>query len=338
MQSSDHKLLELPFADESAPRMRQVVTALVRAKARGDRLARGGQEDRELAARCGLPAGEDGTSFFKDAFPFSGCWKPLGASHLRNVPLELTMGHSWRWYPERVAQEERLPLLERFLSCTDGTERAEVCWIVPLGLFLAHEGKNRIEFLREGGATHYPALTTPYDYPAPDRLALIQVPGPHGNEWWAVLDQDSIEPLRYPEWSLPILTAYGVSTTKGWPEDYPPYAAVRQEVDERSRRNFRPLREAPVSLKALQADDAKALEEVSTSLVDLPGVRLKRGWKISMAALVATVVVAILVIQPPLHEVSILSAGLGVALTIVVFLFWEILAVPSASKPKSWQV
>jgi hypothetical protein len=314
--------------------MRQAVTTLVRAKARCDRLARGGLEDRELAARCGLPAGEDGTSFFKDVFPFSGCWKPLGASDLRNVPLELTMGHSWRWYPERVAQEERLPLLERFLSCTDGTERAEVCWIVPLGLFLAHEGKNRIEFLREEGATYYPALTTPYDYPAPDRLALIQVPGPHGDEWWAVLDQDSIEPLRYPEWTLPILTAYGVSTIKGWPEDYPPYAAVRQEVDERSRRNFRPLREAPVSLKALQADDAKALEEVSTSLVDLPGVRLKRCWKISMAALIATVVVAILIIQPPLHEVSILSAGLGGALTIVFFLFGEILAVPRASKPK----
>ncbi len=337
MQSTDQGLLDLPFADEPAPRVRQAVTALVRAKARVDRLARGGLEDRELAARCGLPAGEDGTSFFKDVFPFPGCWKPLGASDLRNVPLELTMGHSWRWYPEHVAQEERLPLLERFLSCKDGTERAVVCWVVPLGLFLAHEGKNRIEFLREEGATYYPALATPYDYPSPDRLALIQVPGPHGDEWWSVLDQDSIEPLRYPEWSLPILTAYGVSTTKGWPEDYPPYATVRQEVDEHSRRNFRPLREAPVSLKALQAEEVKTAEEVSTSLVDLPGVRLKIGWKRAMAALVATVLVAVLVIQPPLHEISILSAGLGGALTIVVFLFGEILAVPRARKPKSWQ-
>ena len=338
MQSTDQRLLELPFADEPPPQLHQAVTALVRAKAIVDRLAQGGLEDRALAAKCGQLGGEDGTSFFKETFPFCGRWDPLGASDLRNVPLDLTMGHSWRWHPEHVAQEKRAALLERFLSCTDGTERAVVCWIVPLGLFLAHEGKNRIEFLRSEGATHYPALTTPYDYPAPDRLALIQVPGPHGDEWWAVLDQDSIEPLRHPEWSLPILTAYGVSTTKGWPEDYPPYATVRQEVDERSRRNFRPFGEAPVSLKALQAKEAKAAEEVSTSLMDLPGVRLKRGWKRAMAALVATVIVAILVVQPPLHEISILSAGLGGALTIVVFLFGEILAVPRASKPKSWQV
>jgi len=312
--------------------MRQAVSALVRAKARVDRLARGGLDDRELATRCGLPAGEDGTSFFKEVFPFPGCWKPLGASDLRNVPLELTMGHSWRWYPEHVAQEKRASLRERFLSCTDGTERAVVCWIVPLGLFLAHEGKNRIEFLRSEGATHYPALTTPYDYPSPDRLALIQVPGPHGDEWWAALDHDSIEPLRCPEWSLPILTAYGVSVTKGWPEAYPPYDAVRQEVDERSRRNFRPLREASVSLKALQAKEVKAAEEISTSLMDLPGVRLRRGWKRAMAALVATVVVAILVVRPQLHELSILSAGLGGALMLAVFLFGEILAAPASQR------
>lgn len=328
MHPTDRGLSSLPFADEPPPALRQAVAALVRAKAKVDRLARGGLEDREMATRCGLPAGEDGTSFFKDVFPFCGRWDPLGASDLRNVPIELTMGHSWRWHPEHVAQEKRASLRERFLSCTDGTERAVVCWIVPLGLFLAHEGKNRIEFLRSEGATHYPALTTPYDYPAPDRLALIQVPGPHGDEWWAVLNQDSIEPLRCPEWSLPILTAYGVSTTKGWPEDYPPYAAVRQELDDRSRRNFRPLGETPVSLKALQAKEEKAAEEVSTSLMDLPGVRLRRGWKRALAALVATVVVAIPVAQPQLRELSVLSAGLGAALMLAVFIFGEILTVP----------
>lgn len=92
-----------------------------------------------------------------------------------------------------------------------------------------------------------------------------------------------------------------------------------------------------MSLKALQAEEVKTAEEVSTSLVDLPGVRLKIGWKRAMAALVAAVVVAVLVIQPPLHEISILSAGLGGALTIVVFLFGEILAVPRARNSKSWQ-
>lgn len=327
MQSTDQGLPELPFADEPAPTMRQAVTSLVRAKARCDRLARGGMEDRELAARCGLPAGEDGTSFFKEVLPFSGQWKPLGASDLCYVPLELTMGHSWRWYPEHVALEERLPLLERFLSCMDGTERAEVCWIVPLGLFLAHEGKNRIEFLREEGATYYPALTTPYDYPAAARLQLIQARGPHGDEWWAVLDDDSIEPLHYPDWALPVLTAYGVRTVQGWPASFPSYGSVRDEVARRGDRP-RPLVGPPVSLKSLLAKEAKQEEIVSVSLMDLQDVRLKRHWKRALAALSVAFLVGGMAVQPTLHDFSPLSAGLGAMVLLGVMLFVEVLAVP----------
>jgi hypothetical protein len=328
MRPPDKAFSPPPYADEPPPALREAVTALVRAKARVDRLARGGPDDRALAARCGLPAGEDGTSLFAEVFPFHGHWNPLGPSDLRNVPLDLTMGNSWRWHPENIAQGKRATLKEELLSCAHGSNLAVVCWIVPLGLFLAHEGKNRIEFLRSEGATHYPALTTPYDYPAPDRLALVQVSGPNGDEWWAVLDQDSIEPLRCPEWSREILTAYGVSTIQGWPEDYPPYAAVRQAFDERSRRNFRPLKEAQVSLKALQAKEVKASEEVSVSLIDLPGVQLRRGWIRAMTILVATVMLASLWFRPQIRELSPVSAGLGAVLMLAVCVFCEILIVP----------
>ena len=313
--------------EEPAAPLRQAVKTLVMAKARADRLAQGGLVDREIAARCGLPAGEDGTAFFRTVFPFCGCWDPLGTAVLRKVPLALTVGHSWRWHPDNVAHGDRASLRERFLSCTDGIECAEVCWIVPLGLYLAHEGKNRIEFLRSEGATHYPALTTPYDYPAAERLSLIQVPGPHNDEWWAVLDQDSIEPLRYPEWSLPILTAYGVTSAKEWPADYPPYAVVRQEFNNR-RRHFGHLKESPVSLKALNAKEDKAAELVCASLIDLPGVRLRRGWKRAFAALVAAVVVAIPAAQPPLRALSLLWACFGAALMLLLVVFARILAVP----------
>ena len=328
MHPADNALPPPPYADEPPPALREAVTALVRAKARVDRLARGGPDDRALAARCGLPAGEDGTSLFAEVFPFHGHWNPVGPSDLRNVPLDLTMGNSWRWHPENIAQGKRATLKEELLSCAHGSNLAVVCWIVPLGLFLAHEGKNRIEFLRSEGATHYPALTTPYDYPTPDRMQLIQVPSPHGDVWWAILDHDVIEPLHCPEWSLPILAAYGVSTTKGWPENYPTYAAVRREFDERSRRNFRPLKEAQVSLKGLQAKEEMAAKEVFVSLIDLPGVRLRKGWKIALAALMVSTVVAALVIQPQLHDLSIVSACLGAALMLTGFVFAEILVVP----------
>jgi hypothetical protein len=313
---------------EVSPALRQAVAALVNAKAAVDRLSLGDAADRALARHCTLPSGEDGTSFFREIFPFCGRWEPIGASQAMQVPLEQTFGHSWRWWPKHVAEEHKASLRDQLLAAENGKDRAEVCWIVPLGLYLAHEGKNRIAFLREEGVSHYPALTTPYGYPAPDQLQIFLIPGPHGEECWAVLDDDLIEPLHCPEWTLPVLTAYGVSTSKGWPEDYPPYAAVRDQLAARSGRNFRPLLEAPVSLAALQAKEDKAGEVVTTSFMDLPGVRLRRGWKIGLATLMATILVGILVFQPQLHDLSILSVGLGAALMLTTFVFGEILAVP----------
>lgn len=327
MQPADKSLSAIPIPETPRPVLREAVVALVRAKAKIDRMAKGVREEREISVQCGLPAGEDGTSFFQEVFPFAGRWDPIGATELRNVPLDLVMGHSWRWHPENVITEDRELLRKQFLSCTTGTGRAEVCWIVPLGLFLAHEGKNRIEFLRAEGATHYPALTTPYDYPAPERLMLIcEADGPHGDEWWAVLDQDLIKPLHCPDWVRPILTAYGVVTATGWPTSFPSYAAVRQAFAERRRRQHHPLEDKSISLKELLAREVMAEKEVCVSLADLPGVRLRRGWKKTMVALAAGAAIAIPVEHPQIQALSMLF--LGAALMLPALLYRRILIVP----------
>ncbi len=327
MQSIDQPL-EAPIDEEIPQKLRQAVASLASAKDLADQLALGGRVERDLARKCDLPHGEDGTSFFREIFPFCGPWEPLGPSSLWLIPLELTIGHSWRWQPAHVDPEDRAALVEQLLTCTEGLERAEVCWIVPLGLFLAHEGKNRVAFLRSEGATHYPALTTPYDYPAAERLQLIQVPGPHGEEWWAVLDQDAIEPLRHPDWALPVLTAYGVGTVQGWPTAFPSYAAVRDEVAYRGRRGHRPHTEPPLSLKALLAKEAREAEIVSASFMDLRDVRLKRPWKWALGALAAVFLVAGLVEQPTLQDFSLFSASMGAMVLLSLMLFAEMLAVP----------
>ena len=327
MQSVD-QLLEAPIDEEIPLKLRQAVASLASAKDLADQLALGGRVERDLARKCDLPHGEDGTAFFREIFPFCGRWEPSGPSSLWQIPLDLTIGHSWRWQPAHVDPQDRAALVERLLSCTDGLERAEVCWIVPLGLFLAHEGKNRVAFLRSERATHYPALTTPYDYPAAERLQLIQVPGPHGEEWWAVLDQDAIEPLRHPDWALPVLAAYGVSTVQGWPTAFPSYAAVRDEVAYRGRRGHGPLTEQPVSLKALLAKEARDAEIVSASFMDLHDVHLRRPWKMVLIALVASFLVAGLVVQPSWRDLSMLSASIGAIALLTMMFFAQTLAVP----------
>ncbi len=80
MPTSHKPLAELPFPEASPPALREAVAALVRAKAKVDRLAVTGiREDRELATRCGLPTGEDGTAFFREIFPFAGVSTSLAA-------------------------------------------------------------------------------------------------------------------------------------------------------------------------------------------------------------------------------------------------------------------
>lgn len=310
---------------EISHRLRQAVADLVRAKEAVDRLAQGNSVDRTVASHCRLPSGEDGTSFFKDIFPFFGSWRPIGASQTMQVPLEQTFGNSWRWHPENVAEEDKESLREQFLA---GEDRAEVCWIVPLGLYLAHEGKNRIAFLREMGVSHYPAITTPYGYPAPERLQIFLIPGTHGEECWAVLDNDLIEPLRLAAWSLPVLVAYGVRTSKEWPQDYPSYAAIRGEIAARIVRYCQPLKEAPLSLKSLRSKEEKAVEIVAASFMDIPRVRLRRPWKRALWLFVATTLFATLVLQPHIHDLSILSAGFGAAIMLTICLFGEILSIP----------
>jgi hypothetical protein len=306
----------------------QSVVTLVKAKTLVDRLSHGSELDRKLARLCGLPAGEDGTSFYRDVFPFCGRWEPSGASLLRQVPLEQTVGHSWRWQPESVPYPQRASLRDRLLALTEGSEQAEVCWIVPLGLYLAHEGKNRVAFLRQEGVSHYSALTTPYDYPAPDRLKLIQVAGTHGEEWWAVLDDDLIEPLRHPEWTVPVLSAYGVLITKQWPAEYASCASVRAKIVADDLGYSPPLGRPAISIKAMKMKELRDAEHTSASLLELENIQFRQGWRRVVLALIGIIAVVLTVRQPSLHDLSFFSFCLG-ALTIAgLLIFGKILSVP----------
>lgn len=325
---STEPTLEAAVDADLPPKLRQAVASLVRAKAHVDGLAHEANIDLGLVSHNGLPPGEDGTSFFQEVFPFYGRWVPSESNVLRKVPLELTVGNSWKWQPRHVDPVERSTLIEDFQHGKDFHDPAIVCWIVPLGLFLAHEGKNRVAFLRSEGETYYTALTSSYDYPAADRLLLVRVEGSHGDEWWAVLDGDEIEPLRHPEWALPVLDAYGVRTVKGWPADFPSYNATREAVASRSRKSTQHLNLPPISLNDVRAKEAKKFEIVSASFLDLQDVRLKRRVKQSLIALSALTLAALLFMDPKPHELSLLSAGLGAVLMLSILMFVEVLDLP----------
>lgn len=105
--------------------------------------------------------------------------------------------------------------------------------MAPLGLWFAHEGKNRVHFLRAGGATEMPALVTTVDYPAAERLALYRLVISGREELWCVLDGHQARCLLLPELTHALLTAYDVPPASRWPQDLPSHHMIAEVLQQR---------------------------------------------------------------------------------------------------------
>jgi len=146
-----------------------------------------------------------------------------------------------------------------------------------------------------------------------------------------VLDQDFIEPVSRPDWTLPFLTAYGVEIVDGWPDAYPPYAMVR-EAHLMARRRTRDIgRDANISLRMLRerADQAAAL--VPASLAELAGLRLQKRWRLALSSLTCAMVLAPLATNLQIHDLSAFSAGAGALTMLCGLLFGKAFVVPRHS-------
>ncbi|GKT17364.1 hypothetical protein AVHY2522_14975 [Acidovorax sp. SUPP2522] len=148
------------------------------------------------------------------------------------VLIDRLLGESWRWrepYKANPSAEELTRhLLDDARSHDGDPDLAIVFAVVPLGLFFAHEGKNRVQFLRSRGATDMPARITPLDYPDAHRLALYRLRVVDRIEHWCVLDRRWAQALPLAHLTERLLVAYGVAHPAAWPADLPaPDAAAR---------------------------------------------------------------------------------------------------------------
>lgn len=142
------------------------------------------------------------------------------------VPVRFVVGSSWRWHegslPSGISSAQAAIELFTSPQCArTGGLGADVTLIAPLGIFyVAGEGKNRVAFLAHHGVEHMPCMLAERDYPAAERLKLIFVREGPICSWVCVLDDELAVTVPYPEFTLPILRAYGVKKT-GWSKDYP---------------------------------------------------------------------------------------------------------------------
>ena len=169
------------------------------------------------------------------------------------VPVNQTMGLAWRWQHSTVELHKRAKLT-RYLTAVDrampdAADRSETFWVQPLGLFLAHEGKNRVAYLEQEGVNYMPSHVRVLDYPAPERMALHEVDNGGPRTVLCILDNKWVSLLECPEWSVPLLKQYGVKEAR-WSPEFPALDLVCLAL--RSRQESTESRWKPVCLEDIQ--------------------------------------------------------------------------------------
>jgi len=276
-------MLKLEAEDQQLPQgLRLAVEVLVAAKSREEGLG-----DTYYPRSIGSPPLYP-WEFFRLCFPFADDFaEHLEGSFVADVPTARTLGCSWRWRAKGLSEAERRELIERLQRPPKSTGDAWYTWVRPLGLFVTHEGKNRVDFLRDCDVATIPAFVSTRDYPAASRLRIYEVPVCGRDEQWTVLDGRWVQrapPLFH--LAERVLSAYGVAQTTRWPSTFPNPARVCDAFLAHANvlcARGTPRGELVVDIQELREEDS----EMICSVEGLARVWLRRRfWWLSLGAMV----------------------------------------------------
>lgn len=191
---------------------------------------------------------DDALTFFSKIFPFVSLPSDTAPVGVWQVPVERVIGRSWRWWPEHLSasSEEKLRTYLAAGNAADGT-----CYyfISALGLLLAAQGQNRVNYCRQRDIPFITARVTELPYPPADRFKLYHVSKGATRQSWVVLNDRYLQAVQWPRITLPALARYGVHSTS-WPLIFPATDLIFAELH-----NPQPVQEfiAPcIDLDALQ--------------------------------------------------------------------------------------
>lgn len=239
-----------------------------------------------------------GDAFARAVVPFLRHAAP-GQEHRGAVPVNTLLGCSWkkRTPPKTHAAAASLEafFLNEDRSLRESEQSAQVDHYPALGLSIAHEGKNRVRFLRDRGVLAMPAAVRNMEYVSFDRITLHHAPcGGGDHELWAVLDGRYAQRMEYASLTMPLLRAAGLSAVTSWPEQLPAIARVRELHQSRGCMSAEDVDLA--SLVAEMEREVAGRELVAASIIDLDDVRFdKRAVAILLGGLALVAGAAVLV-------------------------------------------
>lgn len=222
------------------------------------------------------------------------------------VPASLVVGDSWQWTENFITRRTPEELANHLLDTRRAIEGDDDCadyfLLAPMGLFIAHEGKNRVRFLRERGASHIPASITTIGYPAAASIQRFRVEISGRIEVWAVLEDCWVQRMPLHAVADEILSAYGIAGPLAWPSRYPTPETVSEHFHstELTKR---------VNLVELMGARQKADECITASIFDFQ-VEKWRSKPIFLHSLVLIASAVLLFIDHPISRyISIFLTG-----------------------------
>lgn len=201
--------------------------------------------------------------------------EPEGRRYKALVPTDVVIGESWRWSPGHLDNVQQLKVIDRAFSAFEAStpghaviECAQYCYIRPLGIVLAHEGKNRVALFRDRALPHIPALVSEEDYPGPERLRIFELTG----ACLAVLDGRFVERVGALVLVRELMEAYGVQVETQWPADFAEFDRVLVDLNKtRMKDSFKPY---AADMDQLRLDAVCSNTVVAVPLLDIDAVQL----------------------------------------------------------------
>jgi hypothetical protein len=238
------------------------------------------------------------------------------------VPVKSLVGSSHSWHESSLPSGSKsvadaiAHFTEEGRACDSHV--AHVSLVSPLGIFYSSgEGKNRVAFLARRGIEWMPCNLVEQDYPAANRLEVVEVFEGSIRTWLCFLDSKLVLTIPYPEFTLSILDAYGVKRAKNWQLHRPMLATVMNSLRQQSVDRDKGMRSGictPVDLDYLTQCEFKVrtpILEEPIALLWNSRIEFKRALVIKVVGALAACFLAGLYAPLPGKVSTLLSVGAG---------------------------
>lgn len=219
-----------------------------------------------------------GHSFLRVVVPFLDWETPTDSKprYKAHVDTLIVLGACINGFPHHIESDKVAAKIHQYTHELGSCGDALYIWYKPLGIFVAHEGKHRVAFMRTHRQPAIAAWIDETNYPAAERLKLISLQGE--NEWLALLDHRYLQVIKRPCTTRAYLRAYGVEEVR-WSDldDMPDESAVRQHLQLMLCRTPKTIREID---RTIDIHDIRKMskenidiEEIRVNLLQIPPYR-----------------------------------------------------------------